>query len=60
MLADGRSADAATDVMNITDPVSGITFQLAEYAQYRRVKYELGLAYGGAIIKPAHTAILLG
>ena len=60
LLSSGKSADMATDVMNIVDPVSGINYQLAEYAQYRQVKYEIGLAYGAKIIKPEHTAILLG
>ncbi len=60
LLYNGKAADMATDVMNIVDPVSGLNFQLAEYAQYRQVKYEIGLAYGYKIIKPEHTAVLLG
>lgn len=52
--------DTADDVMNVTDPVSGITFQVALYRQYRQVRYEVGLAWGVASIKPAHAVMLLG
>jgi hypothetical protein len=55
-----EGGDTADDVMNVTDPVSGITFQIALYRQYRQVRYEVGLAWGVASIKPAHAVMLLG
>ena len=52
--------DSADDRMVITDPVSGISFDVSVYRQYKQVKYEVGLAWGWKCIKPAHVAILLG
>ena len=52
--------DMAIDVSSITDPRSGLTFEVAVYPGYRKVRYELALAWGVKVIKPAHTALLLG
>ncbi len=55
-----EEGDMAADRMLITDPRSGLTFEIAMYLQYRRVRYEVSLAYGWANIKPEHSALLLG
>lgn len=52
--------DTASDVTTITDPQSGLTFQVAEYKEYRQVRYELGLAWGVKLVAPRHCALLLG
>jgi len=52
--------DSADDVMVVTDPVSGLPFQIALYKQYRAKHYEIGLAWGCELIKPEHSIILLG
>ena len=57
-LPDG--GDMAVDRMMITDPRSGISFEVAMYAQYRQMQYEVSACWGVKGIKNAHAAILLG
>ena len=52
--------DLAEDVMLMTDPRSGITFEVSMYKEYRQVHFEVALAWGVAAIKPEHMAVLLG
>ena len=55
-----EEGDMAEDVILITDPRSGLTMEFAMYKGYRKVRYEVGLAWGVKNIKPEHTALLLG
>jgi len=52
--------DMALDVMTLTDPRSGLSFEVAVYPGQRMVRYEVSLAWGVKNIKPEHTAILIG
>lgn len=53
-------ADQATDRQTITDPRSGLSFELAIYPGYRMNKVEVAIAYGVSVVKPEHLAVLLG
>jgi hypothetical protein len=53
-----EGGDSADDVVSITDPFSGLTFQAALYRQYRQTKLEIGLAWGVKAIAPRHIARL--
>lgn len=57
---DGRAMDMADDVMTVTDPKTGIVFDVAVYRQFMQLVYHVRLAWGCQNIKPAHSAILLG
>lgn len=55
-----QEGDMAEDVIMITDPRSGISFEVALYKEYRQIHYEISAAWGFKNFKPEHTAILLG
>lgn len=51
--------DLAIDSTVISDPVSGLAFELSVYPEYRRVRYELAIIWGSAVVRPEHLALLI-
>lgn len=52
--------DSADDRTTITDPFSGMSFEVSVYREYRRIKYEIAAAWGVGVPNGAHIATLAG
>ena len=52
--------DMAIDRTTVTDPRSGLSFEISQYAEYRQMYWEVACAWGVKMIKPEHAALLLG
>lgn len=55
-----QNGDLATDRVVITDPRTGISFEVAYYPGYHMGVYQVAAAWGVSVIKPEHVAILMG
>jgi len=50
--------DSAVDSTMITDPLTGLSFEVRKYNEHRRVKYEVCCVWGWKTVKPEFVAIL--
>jgi hypothetical protein len=55
-----QNGDKALDVTEVTDAVSGLSFQVAMYGGYLQNLVELRIAYGVKAVNPEFSAILIG
>jgi len=52
--------DNADDRMYMTDPATGLTFEITLWKQYRQVHIEVALAWGWKAVQSEHIAVLIG
>jgi hypothetical protein len=55
-----QGGDAASDLMTVTDPVTGLTFQIAMYKQYRQITIDVAIAWGTKVLRSDYVGCLLG
>jgi len=55
-----KEGDAARDVYNVVDPVSGLAFQAALYGDYLQNRLEIRCCWGWRAISPRHIMTIFG
>lgn len=55
-----QNGDMAADRYVMTDPRTGLAFEITMWPGQRMVKYEVSIAYGYTVIKPEHLAVIIG
>lgn len=54
-----KGGDAAGEHALITDPRSGLVFDVGYYTQYHQTRLEIGIAVGASVVMPENVAVLL-
>lgn len=55
-----EGGDAAIDRFMMVDPRSGLPLEVSVYAGFRKLRFDVSVAWGVKAIKSPHTALLLG
>lgn len=55
-----EGGDDADDMIPVTDPISGITYEFIVYRQKRQVRYEINACWGVQTVKPEFISLLIG
>ena len=55
-----QNGDLARDVTELTDPRTGLSFEVAWYPGFREGAFHVSIAWGTKLIKPEHAALLIG
>ena len=55
-----EQGDSAIDRMQLTDPRSGMTYEVSLYAGYRKISAEVAAAWGWKVVKKQHMVGLFG
>jgi hypothetical protein len=55
-----QGGDSASDLMVVTDPVTGLSFQIALYKQYRQITIDVAIAWGTKVLRSDYVGCLLG
>jgi len=53
-----EGGDLASDRMMMVDPRSGLAFEVSVYKGYRKVRFEVALAWGTKVAQARHTSLL--
>lgn len=55
-----EGGDMATDSFMVSDPISGLVYEVREYKQFHQTTFHINIAWGWKVINSEHVAVLFG